>query len=468
MENSTLFAQNNGVLSTSDKELRYAVPAGPARDRIDELIRHERLLHWVSAIAEDMTSRRDLDDVMNDILETLHKSVGVDMAYVSLNTADETFIRYSSGVRTEGYRTIRMPLGSGVLGKAATGRSIVATSDYLTDPHISHIGTIDQLVQAEGVRSILAVPMTLHGIVYGALLVADRKPRLYPPELFDTLTILAQHTSVVLANAQRISQVSEAMARLHETHEKVFLDTLLREGRIPDLSENVGITYTFGAACPSVILAISSRGSLSELRENVADLLAYHSPESLLVPHGPHICVLTRSAHLHSVSKGLLQRSKAKGLGIRVGISPDFSFPDNAKIAHENALQALETLNVLAVDDRVLNGGGLGTIGLLVEAIRKNPNAPSPLNAITPLTEHDSRKHTDLTRTAWALVETTFHISSAASMLHLHENTVRQRAEKIAHLLGDDWRTPERLLDIHVALRMWALAAESPQSPRHS
>ena len=48
-------------------------------------------------------------------------------------------------------------------------------------------------------------------------------------------------------------------------------------------------------------------------------------------------------------------------------------------------------------------------------------------------------------------------LRDTAEVLHVHPNTVSQRLERVADLLGGDWRDPARSLDLQLALRMHAL-----------
>jgi len=41
--------------------------------------------------------------------------------------------------------------------------------------------------------------------------------------------------------------------------------------------------------------------------------------------------------------------------------------------------------------------------------------------------------------------------------LHVHVNTVTQRLDRIAQLLGPDWNCPERALELQLALRLHRL-----------
>ena len=47
--------------------------------------------------------------------------------------------------------------------------------------------------------------------------------------------------------------------------------------------------------------------------------------------------------------------------------------------------------------------------------------------------------------------------SRAAEELRVHVNTVTQRLERVGRLLGRDWSSPERALEVQLALRLYRL-----------
>ncbi|MBF6101051.1 helix-turn-helix domain-containing protein [Nocardia cyriacigeorgica] len=183
----------------------------------------EELLRVLHETATDLTGIRDVEAVLAAIVRRTRLLTGSDMAYISLNDyrTRETYIRKSDGVITQAYRTIRMPIGTGVLGKAAAGLSPYQSSDYLADPAIVHLPHIDAIVRAEGVRAILGVPLNLHGSVTGALLIADRSPRSYPSGLIDLIDTVGKHAAVALDNAERFTEITRALDELaseQDTH----------------------------------------------------------------------------------------------------------------------------------------------------------------------------------------------------------------------------------------------------------
>ncbi|MEV6275119.1 helix-turn-helix domain-containing protein [Nocardia sp. NPDC051832] len=208
-----------------------------ARDlglRVAERNRREEVLRALYDTATDLSGIRDVEAVLQAIVGRTRTLSGSDMAYISLNdhASNETYIRKSDGVVTEAYRLLRMPIGTGIVGRAAAGVTSYQSADYLDDPEITHLPQVDSIVRAEGVRSILGVPMYLHGKAIGALLIADRAPRGYPNETVDLLDAIGKHAAVALDNAERFSSIRGALERLgreqaSQQHEMSELQSLM-------------------------------------------------------------------------------------------------------------------------------------------------------------------------------------------------------------------------------------------------
>lgn len=159
-----------------------------------------RLLNTLSECAVDLTDLRDQQMVLQGIVRRTRSLLGTDMAYLSLNdlARGETHIEITDGVRTEAYRTIRMPLGTGVLGAVAAGGTDVQTRDYLRDLSMNHLPEIDDIVRGEGVRAIHGCPVRADGRVVAALLVAHRTPVRFTRRQIAALRRLAGFAAVAL------------------------------------------------------------------------------------------------------------------------------------------------------------------------------------------------------------------------------------------------------------------------------
>ncbi|WP_164719991.1 GAF domain-containing protein [Flaviflexus ciconiae] len=240
--------------------------------RLGWLEHRNRVLDAVTAIASLMAANHDIDMVLDRITALTRDLTRADMAYISINDAKETFIQYSTGVHTQEYRQIRMPLGTGVLGKAAVGHGTVQTADYLVDPELIHLENIDEIVRAEGVRAILGVPIMVHGALHGALLLANRRPGVFSPTIVGTVTTIAHHTAIALDQSRRFREVSATLAGLRESYDDsserlmaletvVNLDALLSES----LAQQRGLDHfarTAAKTLGSDLAILDSQGSL--------------------------------------------------------------------------------------------------------------------------------------------------------------------------------------------------------------
>lgn len=178
------------------------------------------LLRAISEMSLDLANVGDRHALIAAMLRRARELLGSDMAYLSLNdlSEGETYIDQTDGVRTEGYRTIRMPFGTGVLGAAAAGGTAVHTPDYLADERIIHLDDIDERVGAEGVRAIAGAPMRVGGRVVGAFLVAHREPRGLGPRARDALEQFAVHAAIALDQARRGTEITR-LRREREEYE---------------------------------------------------------------------------------------------------------------------------------------------------------------------------------------------------------------------------------------------------------
>jgi DNA-binding PucR family transcriptional regulator len=77
---------------------------------------------------------------------------------------------------------------------------------------------------------------------------------------------------------------------------------------------------------------------------------------------------------------------------------------------------------------------------------------------VGPLLDHDAARGTDLARTLEEYLASGRQHGATAERLHIHPNTLYQRLGRIGAVLGEDWRSPDAALDLHVALRLHRLA----------
>ncbi|MCP2164047.1 helix-turn-helix domain-containing protein [Goodfellowiella coeruleoviolacea] len=124
--------------------------------------------------------------------------------------------------------------------------------------------------------------------------------------------------------------------------------------------------------------------------------------------------------------------------------------------AHAQAARCLRAL--LAFDRRghAATPAELGFVGMLLGD--RADVAGYVTDTLGPVLDYDTRRGTELLATLRAFFACGGNLTRAADALHVHVNTVVQRLGRIAVLLGADWQSPERALEIQLALRLHRLS----------
>ena len=145
------------------------------------------------------------------------------------------------------------------------------------------------------------------------------------------------------------------------------------------------------------------------------------------------------------------------GAGGRATVGVSVADPDQLPAAYAEARLCLDTLRTLGRDGEVSDPAGLGLTRLLL-----GENGPEELRAflvttLGPVLDYDAQRGTRLVETLEAWFAGGGRLKETGAALHIHPNTVSQRLDRVAGLLGDDWREPARSLDLQLALRVHRL-----------
>ncbi|MFJ9823477.1 helix-turn-helix domain-containing protein [Streptomyces sp. NPDC101160] len=307
------------------------------------------------------------------------------------------------------------------------------------------------------------------GETFGALVLRER-PDLDPVDL-RTLERAALVTSLLLL-ARRSAGEAEQRVRGE------LLDDLLdAPDRDPRLLRERAARLRTDTAAPHVVLAarIDRAGAGTEadagsresadrqrLRSAASHLAATrHGLASardggtvLLLPLGPG----ERAADL--------ARQTAKHLGgaLREPVTVGASAPVTAPLAHPErvapayaeARRCLDALRLLHRQGEGAAAEDLGFLGLLLADARDIEGFVD--RTIGQVVAYDRRRGTELVRTMDAYFASGMSPARTKDDLHVHVNTVAQRIDRIGRLLGPDWQSPARALEIQLALRLHALS----------
>ncbi|PWI17920.1 diguanylate phosphodiesterase [Streptomyces sp. Act143] len=147
--------------------------------------------------------------------------------------------------------------------------------------------------------------------------------------------------------------------------------------------------------------------------------------------------------------------ARVLGTPVTVGSAGPGHGPDHLAAVHAEAVRCLTALHAL---DRTGDGADIADLGFLGVLLGDRADVTSYVERVLgPVLAYDAERGTELLRTLHAYYRHGAGLSRAKDALHVHVNTVVQRLERVAQLLGPDWNSPARALETQLALRLHQL-----------
>jgi|GEM_PF-719859 len=159
------------------------------RKRAEEDLQRELIKFRVLyQVATAMTAERTLEENLVLIVSKTRQLLGGDSAYVALrdDQAGVVTMHTCSGIGTDAFKNLRIPIGEGLGGKVAQSGKGIIVRDYFKeiDP------LLHDVVKAEGLISGIAVPIQIGSQNLGVLYAFNRTPTVFTQEDLETLTLL--------------------------------------------------------------------------------------------------------------------------------------------------------------------------------------------------------------------------------------------------------------------------------------
>ncbi|MFE2042107.1 helix-turn-helix domain-containing protein [Streptomyces sp. NPDC059477] len=183
--------------------------------------RREAELSALFETAHDLAGLRDLDAVLQAIVQRARSLLGTDVAYLSLNDPErgDTYMRVTEGSVAARFQQLRLGMGEGLGGLVAQSARPYVTDDYFHDERFRHTMTIDTGVRDEGLVAILGVPLMLGQQVIGVLFAADRRARVFEREQIALLGSFAALAAAAIDTTHLLTETRSALAGLEHANE---------------------------------------------------------------------------------------------------------------------------------------------------------------------------------------------------------------------------------------------------------
>ncbi|EME51528.1 transcriptional regulator, CdaR family protein [Rhodococcus ruber BKS 20-38] len=323
-----------------------------------------------------------------------------------------------------------------------TGTELTRTGPLPQAPPMDVLSACRTSGRAQSLDGAWACAIQAGHELLGSLVLAG------PPELNDTDRRLFERAAVVTALLLML-QRSVAKAE-DEVRGELLSDLITAPGRNPAALNARAARLGLDLAVPHVVLiaqtADVSRRRLASACTTHAALCGIHAEEVVFLVPGTDAdgCARRMSAMLSASVQG----------PVTVGAAGPARGPEEIATAHAEASRCLHAMVAL---DLIGKGGSMARLGFLGVLLGDRTDLPGFVKIILgPVLDYDRRRDTDLVHTLESYFGCGGNLKLTGQRLHVHPNTVAQRLERISSLLGGDWSTPERALEIQMALKVLA------------
>ncbi|WP_436769444.1 GAF domain-containing protein, partial [Streptomyces sp. URMC 123] len=186
--------------------------------QLDRRQQREAGLFALVETARDLAMPYDLDTLLKVITRRARTLLGLDMSYIGLPDEEQGFfyVRTSDGHTSTLNVGLRLPDGTGLGSDVLTRPAPFWTPDYLADERIHHNSVVDNVIRAEGLRAILAVPLSHGSRPYGVLYAADRSVRHFSADEISLMSSLGDLAGVAIEKARLLDDATATVTELQQ------------------------------------------------------------------------------------------------------------------------------------------------------------------------------------------------------------------------------------------------------------
>ncbi|PRX50112.1 sugar diacid utilization regulator [Prauserella shujinwangii] len=246
-----------------------------------------------------------------------------------------------------------------------------------------------------------------------------------------------------------------------EAEERVrgeLLDDLLSDPhRDPDTFRERARRYRADLDAPHIVIVARAHGVERHRGAGAAaELVTEH--HGLAGLRGDDVVLVVPGNDPLGTAGGIISRLRnAVGNDVTAGVAGPAVGPQSIAECYREAQQCLGALLSLDRPGEIADARALGFARFLLGRTEETEVDDYLSRVLGPVLAYDARRGTKLTATLDAWFAVGGSLGAVGSRLHVHANTVAQRLERVSALLGDEWRRPDRALDVQLALRIWRM-----------
>lgn len=173
-------------------------------------MKESQRLREIIDVAQIVVSSLDLDEVLQRILQITRDLVAVPAGSIALYDVNEHTMELHAA---EGLSVDFTTRKTWQIEKGCLTQTILDQDGLFVVEDTTQVSFFtNPLAVAEGIRSVIAVPLKIHGQIVGILYLNDFVPRSFSAEKLELLTIMASFASLSIVNARLHQQTKQLAA----------------------------------------------------------------------------------------------------------------------------------------------------------------------------------------------------------------------------------------------------------------
>jgi signal transduction histidine kinase len=200
----------------------------------------------------------ELEQLLEALLERTRTLLDADTCAILLldQETNELVARAAVGIEEKVERGVRIPLGEGFAGRVAAERRPVVLRD------VDHSDVMRPLLRDKGIKSLLGVPLLVHGDVVGVLHVGSLEERDFTPSEIELLHLAADRAAIAIQHARVFEAERAARTKLERV--QAVTDIALAHLELDELLSVLlpRIRDVLGTDTCAVLLLDDERGEL--------------------------------------------------------------------------------------------------------------------------------------------------------------------------------------------------------------
>jgi signal transduction histidine kinase len=169
-------------------------------------------LRQLQLLTDAALAHLELDSLLSTLLVRTREILGVDTCAVLLldSETNELVARAAVGIEEEVEAGVRIPIGKGFAGRVAAGRQPVILDD------VDHADVLNPILREKGIKSMLGVPLLVHGQSIGVLHVGTLHHHHFDADDVDLLQLAADRAAIAIEHARLYEAERRARRRIED------------------------------------------------------------------------------------------------------------------------------------------------------------------------------------------------------------------------------------------------------------